>query len=61
MQHRLKLVGQRPINNIVDVTNYITFELGQPLHAYDYDKLVKRAGGKDTDDYHQIAEARVKN
>jgi phenylalanyl-tRNA synthetase beta chain len=46
MQRRLKLVGQRPINNIVDVTNYITFEIGQPLHAYDYDKLVARAGGK---------------
>jgi phenylalanyl-tRNA synthetase beta chain len=45
MQRRLKLVGQRPINNIVDVTNYITFEIGQPLHAYDYDKLVNRAGG----------------
>ncbi|MGB1286991.1 MAG: phenylalanine--tRNA ligase subunit beta, partial [Aggregatilineales bacterium] len=46
MQYRLKKVGQRPINNIVDVTNYITFEIGQPLHAYDYDKLVKRAGGE---------------
>jgi phenylalanyl-tRNA synthetase beta chain len=46
MQYRLRLVGQRPINNIVDVTNYITFEIGQPLHAYDYDKLVARAGGQ---------------
>ncbi|HEX2620582.1 MAG TPA: phenylalanine--tRNA ligase subunit beta [Phototrophicaceae bacterium] len=46
MQRRLQLCGQRPINNIVDVTNYITFEIGQPLHAYDYDKLVARAGGK---------------
>lgn len=48
LQHRLKLIGQRPRNNIVDVTNYLTFELGQPMHAFDYDKLVERAGGAPT-------------
>jgi len=50
LRKRLEAVGIRPVNNVVDVTNYVLIELGQPLHAFDLDRLftpgiaVRRAG-----------------
>lgn len=46
LAHEVTKFGARPINNVVDVTNYILFLLGQPLHAFDYDALTKDASDK---------------
>ncbi len=46
IQRRLRLAGIRPINNIVDATNYAMLDLGEPLHAFDYDVLKERAGDR---------------
>jgi phenylalanyl-tRNA synthetase beta chain len=53
LKKKIKSIGSRPINNVVDVTNFILHEIGQPLHAFDLDKLngkkiVVRSAGNDT-------------
>jgi len=42
LKDRLELVGQRPLNNIIDITNYVMWEMGHPIHAFDFDRLTSK-------------------
>lgn len=42
LRQRLESIGEKSINNVVDVTNYVMFELGHPMHAFDFDKLAEK-------------------
>tara|TARA_Y100000310_G_scaffold63585_1_gene59048 strand:- start:37866 stop:39761 length:1896 start_codon:yes stop_codon:yes gene_type:complete len=45
LRNRLAVLGQKSVNNIVDATNYVMLNIGQPLHAFDMDKMTEKSGG----------------
>jgi phenylalanyl-tRNA synthetase beta chain len=49
LRNRLRSVGLRPINNVVDITNFLTHELGQPMHAFDLDRFIEVGGNTSAD------------
>ncbi len=49
LRQQLRAIGLRPINNVVDITNFVLHELGQPLHAFDLDRFVGAGGAKPAD------------
>ena len=62
IQDRISLMGHSPINNIIDITNYVMYELGIPMHAFDYDEIYgqimavgKASGGEDFTTVDEIA------
>lgn len=54
IKRRLKQVGMRPINNVVDISNYVMLEYGQPMHFYDYDKLGNKILVRDAKENEEI-------
>jgi len=54
IRRRLKLLGLKPINNVVDITNYVLFEVGQPLHAFDVGKIADKIWVRNTKEGEKI-------